>query len=98
MPLVDWATDSGVSAIKLVNTAPDVVVVAMLLFGFVVKFQSRTFSTGVDADDDAADIMTVFFTTFEMIEQLLNDAEFRTLGEAVILMGTVQVALNEADR
>lgn len=91
------------SAIKLVKTAPEVVVVVavvdILLFGFVVKFQSRTLSTGVDADDDdAADMMTVFFTTFEMIEQLLNDAEFRTLGEAVILMGTVQVALNEADR
>lgn len=43
-------------------------------------------------------VMTVFLTTFEMIEQLLNDAEFRTFGEAVILIGTVQVALNEADR
>lgn len=86
------------SVIKLVKTAPEVVVVATLPFGFVVKFQSRTLSAGADADDDAADMMTVFFTTFEMIEQLLNDAEFRTLGEAVILMGTVQVALNEADR
>lgn len=63
-----------------------------------MKFQSRILSTGVEADDDAADMMTVFLTTFEMMEQLLNDAEFRTLGEAVILMGTVQVALNEADR
>lgn len=88
------------SAIKFVKTVPDVVVVVViLLLGFVVKFQSRTLSTGVDADDDAAaDMMTVFFTTFEMIEQLLNDAEFRTLGDAVILTGTVQVALNEADR
>lgn len=42
--------------------------------------------------------MTVFFTTLEMIEQLLNDAEFRTFGEAVIFIGTVQVALNEAER
>lgn len=86
------------SAIRLVKTAPEVVVVDTLLFGFVVKFQSRILSTGVEADDDAADMMTVFLTTLEMMEQLLNDAEFRTLGEAVILMGTVQVALNEADR
>lgn len=93
------------SDIKFVNTDAEVLVVAAILpFGFVVKFQRRTLSTGVNADDDdadddaAADMMTVFFTTFEMIEQLLNDAELRTLGEAVILMGTVQVALNDADR
>lgn len=48
--------------------------------------------------DDSEFVMTVFLTTFEMIEQLLNEAEFRTFGEAVIFMGTVQVALNEAER
>lgn len=48
--------------------------------------------------DDNELVMTVFLTTFEMIEQLLNDAEFRTFGEAVIFIGTVHVALNEAER
>lgn len=33
-----------------------------------------------------------------MIEQLPYDAEFRTFGEAVTLSGTVQVALNDAER
>lgn len=33
-----------------------------------------------------------------MIEQLPNDAEFRTFGEAVTLSGTVHVALNDAER
>lgn len=56
------------------------------------KFHIRLLS------DDSELVMTVFLTTFEMIEQLLNDAEFRTFGEAVILMGTVQVALNDAER
>lgn len=56
------------------------------------KFHIRLLS------DDNVFEMTVFLTTFEMIEQLLNDAEFRTLGEAVILIGTVHVALNEAER
>ena len=51
---------------------------------------------GDDGDDDD-DNITVFLTTFDMIEQLLNDAEFFTFGDAVILIGTVQVALNEAD-
>lgn len=56
------------------------------------KFHMRLLS------DDNVFEMTVFLTTFEMIEQLLNDAEFRTFGEAVILTGTVHVALNEAER
>lgn len=33
-----------------------------------------------------------------MMEQLLKEAEFRTFGDAVILMGTVHVALNDAER
>lgn len=56
------------------------------------KFHIRLLS-----DDNELE-MTVFLTTFEMIEQLLNDAELRTFGEAVILIGTVQVALNDAER
>ncbi len=55
------------------------------------KFHKRLLS------DVNAFVMTVFLTTFEMIE-LLNDAELRTFGDAVILIGTVHVALNEADR
>lgn len=56
------------------------------------KFHKRPLS------DVSELVMTVFLTTFEMIEQLLNDAELRTFGDAVILIGTVQVALNEAER
>lgn len=37
-------------------------------------------------------------TTLAMSEQLVNDAELRTLGAAVTLVGTVQLALNDADR
>lgn len=37
-------------------------------------------------------------TTFAMSEQLVNEVELRTLGEAVTLIGTVHDALNEADR
>lgn len=42
--------------------------------------------------------MTEFLTTFDIIEQLPNDAELRTFGVAVILSGTVHVALNDAER
>lgn len=39
-----------------------------------------------------------FFATFVSSEQLLKDAEFLTCVVLLILSGTVQVALNEADR
>lgn len=62
------------------------------IFDDAEKFHIRLLS------DVSEFVMTVFLTTFEMIEQLLNDAEFLTFGEAQILIGTVQVALNEAER
>lgn len=73
------------------------IVVTPLPYGSTIlddpaKFHRRPLS-------DASElVITVFLTTLEMIEQLLNDAEFRTFGDAVILIGTVQVALNEAER
>lgn len=63
-----------------------------VIFDEPEKFHRRPFS------DDNEFVMTVFLTTFDMIEQLLNDAEFRTFGEAVIFIGTVHVALNDAER
>lgn len=39
-----------------------------------------------------------FFATFVSSEQLLNEAEFLTCVVLLILSGTVQVALNDADR
>lgn len=39
-----------------------------------------------------------FFATLESIEQLLNEAEFLTCVILLILNGTVQLELNEADR
>lgn len=39
-----------------------------------------------------------FFATFDSSEQLLNEAEFLTCVVLLILNGTVQAALKEADR
>lgn len=39
-----------------------------------------------------------FFATLDSSEQLLNDAEFLTCVVLLMLSGTVQAALNEADR
>lgn len=63
---------------------------------FVEKFHKRMPFLSTDEEEDVN--ITVFLTTLEIIEQLLNDAELRTFGDAVILTGTVQVALNEAER
>lgn len=48
--------------------------------------------------EPGVDMITVPLTTLAISEQLVNEAELRTLGEAVTLVGTVHEALNEAER
>lgn len=73
------------------------VVVTALPYDSAVFVAEKFHNRFLSADGDAF-VMTVFLTTRDIIEQLLNDAELRTFGEAVILIGTVQVALNDAER
>lgn len=103
MSLVDAATDNGGSCTRLVAVAPFVVLIAVsvlfedLFVKLAVKFHKRTLVfLSIDCDEDVN--ITVFFTTLDIIDELLNDAELRTFGDAVILMGTVHEALNDADR
>lgn len=70
--------------------------------GFVVEldgsFQRRQLTGGLSLISDAGVMITDPLTTLAISEQLVKEVELRTLGEAVTLVGTVQDALNEADR
>lgn len=81
-----------------IDNAGSWIAVMLLPYGSAIFDDPAKFHIRPLLSDDSELVMTVFLTTFDMIEQLLNDAEFRTFGEAVILIGTVQVALNEAER
>lgn len=73
---------------------------SLQVFCEAAKFQGRdgTEEQFFSLDCDAVKWVVVLLTTLARIEQLPNDADCRTLGDAVIFIGTVQVALNEAER
>lgn len=91
---LDWATDKGYATSVGLQVWP---CGSGDLAELADRFQRRP-AGGLSLTKAAGVITTDPLTTLAMSEQLVKDVELRTFGEAVTLVGTVQVALNEADR